>query len=97
MAKTLRFGSNSVSSRINDFAVRRRTPASYGRLQELAAADFARHVAWDVTPQLNRGKLVTRPVSLNFVPRAQPFGKRKTLGPCENCCPEGQCLHKNRS
>lgn len=76
MGKTLKFGSRAVSSSITErmdrHVMRRRTPSSYGRLQELAAADYARHVAWEVTPQLNRN----RPLC-TFAQSAPPFGKRE--------------------
>lgn len=76
MGKTLKFGSRAVSSSITErmdrHVMRRRTPSSYGRLQELAAADYARHVAWEVTPQLNRNQPVC-----TFVPRSAVFGKRE--------------------
>lgn len=54
MTKTLRFGFDSASpriaSRIDRFVVRRHTRAGYDRCMELAAQDYARHVALQVSP-----------------------------------------------
>lgn len=74
MTRTLRFGYDSASprlqSRINHVVGRRHTHAGYDRCMELAAQDFARHVAAEVSPKL-RGK-----PQVTFSASAPRFGKR---------------------
>lgn len=54
-----------LSSRIDRYVIRRRTPCSFDRLQELAAADADRHMQAEIKrhPQ-------------HWSRAAQPFGKR---------------------
>ena len=73
MSKTLRFGTRVnpvLTSRIDRHVIRRHTTCGYDRTMELAAQDFARHVAWEVTPYL-AGKPKVR-----YNGPAKPFGKR---------------------
>lgn len=74
MSKTLNYGARTelrLSSRIDRLVIRRRTPCGFDRLNELAAADYARHVslqvAQQVTPRLTRAPVM---------PGAPVFGKR---------------------
>lgn len=78
MTKTLRFGFDSASpriaSRIDRHVIRRHTAAGYDRCMELAAIDFARHVAAEVTPKLAGKPQVT------YRADAPGFGKRQPKG-----------------
>lgn len=75
MSRTLRFGTNNprLTSRIDRHVIRRRTPCSYDRVQQLAAQDYARHVAEVVTPKLAEEP---KKPTIHFQPYAKPFGKR---------------------
>lgn len=75
MSRTLRYGTNEprLTSRIDRHVVRRRTPCGYDRVMQLAAQDFARHVAAEVSPG-NKGA-APKP-TIHFQPHAKPFGKR---------------------
>ncbi len=82
MSKTLRFGSRSSRAdlekfmlRVDRHVMRRHTTCGFDRMQELAAQDYARHVALQVTPQMNRNKPV-----VTFSKGAPGFGKRHPLG-----------------
>lgn len=71
MTRTLRFGFDSAAPRLQSrigYVTRRRTHMGYDAL--MAADDFSRHVALEVSPKLARKTYVT------FVPRSVPFGKR---------------------
>lgn len=77
MARTLRYGSrttDTIAARITKHVVRRHTPAGYDRCMELAAQDFARHVALEVSPKLNRPYV-------HYVPSAPGFGQRDKAPP----------------
>lgn len=75
MSRTLRFGTINprLTSRIDRHVVRRRTPCGYDRVMQLAAQDYARHVAEQVTPKL--AEEPSKP-KITFAPHAKPFGKR---------------------
>lgn len=76
MSKTLRFGSArnaslaDLKARIDRHVIRRHTPCGYDRMMDLAAQDYARHVALEVTPHLK-----ARP-QVRYVATAKGFGKR---------------------
>lgn len=73
MSRTLRFGYDSaaprIQSRIDRFVVRKHTSAAYDGMEQ-AANDYARKVAFEVSPGQKRAP---RPVG--GIP-AVPFGKR---------------------
>lgn len=53
MSRTLHFGRHNdlhLTSRIDRFVIRRRTPCSFDRLQELAEADARRHMEAHIKP-----------------------------------------------
>jgi len=75
MSKTLYYGSRNagraeLAARIDKHVIRRHTAAGYDRCMELAAQDYARHVARDVSP-----KLAAKP-QVTFQPRSAVFGRR---------------------
>lgn len=77
MTKTLRFGYDSASpriaSRIDRHVIRRHTSCGYDRLQELAQLDYARHVAYAVSPGQQRSP--SKP-QVTYAASAPGFGKR---------------------
>jgi hypothetical protein len=74
MSRTLYFGSKDLrlASRIDRHIIRRHTPAGYDRLMDLAAQDFARHVAAEVSP----GRHHVFMPRVTFAATAPRFGKR---------------------
>ena len=77
MSKTLYYGSRhqieaSLLARIDRHVTRRHTHAGFDRCMELAAQDFARHVAAEVSPQMGQATLP----SVTFAERSAVFGRR---------------------
>ena len=74
MSRTTYIGSQDLrlQSRIDRHVIRRHTPCGYDRMMELAAQDFARHVAFDVSP----GRHHQFKPLVTFVESAPRFGKR---------------------
>lgn len=81
MSKTLHFGSRPIdqhiANRIDRHVIRRHTVCGFQRLQELAAEDYARHVAWEVTPGQRRSPSLPK---VTYAASAPGFGKRTNGG-----------------
>jgi hypothetical protein len=77
MSRTLHYGTRThsdpraqLAGRIEKHVIRRHTSCGYDRMMGLAAQDYARHVALEVTPHLEGKPQVT------FQPRSAIFGQR---------------------
>lgn len=83
MSRTLKYGTKpsvdpKLVDRIDRHVVRRHTPAGFDRCMELAALDYAKHVAAYVTRQAMGPAQVARlrPAYVPFAAHAKGFGKR---------------------